>query len=188
MTTKTKIVLLEICRTPEDTEKQTETRILHRCFTDMGIEHQVYSNDSIWPDPIQLDKHTVSRLLDDTNIRIVHLAVHGNDQGLVIRWSSHERIEDRVPEITMSATEILTMPAWAGKLVVSGACASATLADVFRQAGAAAMVAPTAEVSSYNLGWFFEIFYKGLLSGHRVKQALDSAVAIYPQYSCYRVY
>lgn len=94
----------------------------------------------------------------------------------------------RTPEDRLMAVDILRMSEWRGKLVVSGACSSATLAHYFLDAGATGVIAPTVSIDWPNLGQFFTAFYKALFLGKGPKAALGYAISEHPEYSCYQIY
>lgn len=181
-----KVVIFEVCRSPE-IRKKTEALILSQMFSRQGIDYELYSNDGIWPNKTIIDKDLIKCTLANPNVKIVHLALHGDDNGLVLKWSNAKRIRDRMPEDRLTAKEIKTSIEWKKKLIVSGACGSAILARFFLHAGAEAVIAPVIPIAWTNLAEFFGVFYTALFSGHDVAQALDVAITQFPEFRSYRV-
>jgi hypothetical protein len=182
-----KVVILEVCRSPE-IKKQTEALILSRFFTEQQIEYDLYSNDTIWPERTEINKYFIEQCLNEPDIGVVHLAMHGDARSFVLKWSHAEEIGRRVPEDLLTGPDIMAIPDWSGKLVVSGACSSATLAHYFLHAGAAAVIAPTIPIDWTKLGAFFSIFYTTLFEGQKARIALDRAIAQFPEFRSYRIY
>lgn len=97
-------------------------------------------------------------------------------------------IDDREPTDVLTGPEIRAMDVFRDKLVVSGACGSAHLADDFLTAGATAFVAPDVEIPWKNLGRLFDTFYASLRAGASAEQSLTSAVVGHDELASYRVY
>lgn len=181
------ILILEVCRSPE-IKKQTEAIILERYFSQKGINFEVYSNDEIWQPKTILTKKNLRKLLKKPNIKIIHLAMHGDASGLCLRWSTEELIRKRFPEEILTCSEITLMKEWQGKIIVSGACYSSTIANAFLEAGASCIIAPRTAIPWKNLGSFFSVFYEKLFEGNTIKFALESAIVQFPEYQSYRAY
>jgi CHAT domain-containing protein len=182
-----KVVIFEVCRRPE-IKKETETLILSRFFQQENIEYEIYSNDGILLNSKVLDKDLVRQYLKQSEAEIVHLAMHGHNKGLILKWSNEQEIKERVPEDVLTSFDIKTTSEWQGKVVVSGACSSAPLARFFLQAGATSVIAPSTPISWLNLGKFFQIFYKALFSSQPTRLALALAIAQFPEFKSYQVY
>ncbi len=182
-----KIILFEVCRTPE-IPKPTEIVVLSRFFTEHNINFERHSNDQIWPNPTPIDKTFIQTCLRESDANIVHLALHGNDYGLILKWSGNSYGGKRVPEEMLMAGDIVQMEAWRGKIIVSGACSSAKLARYFLHAGAVAVIAPEYEINWLNLGDFFSVLYGHILARQGLKSALDLAIVEYSEYGCYQIY
>jgi hypothetical protein len=182
-----KVVIFEVCRSPE-IRKDREALILSNFFIEQSIDYEVYSNDGIWLDRKVLNKELLVHYLKHSGAGIVHLAMHGNDDGLVLKWSESENIRNRVVEDLLTSFDIKTTCEWRGKLVVSGACSSAKLAKFFLDAGATGVIAPETPIPWLNLGRFFQIFYKALFTGQQPREALALAISQFPEYKSYQLY
>ena len=182
------VALFEVCRSPQVVKPCTEAIILSRLFERLGIDYELWSNDGIWPNQIEIDSILISESLAYTVFDIVHLAVHGEPNGLILRWSTDDAIEERRPEEWLSGEDIRQMSCWDGKVIVSGACSSSILAADFLDAGASAVVAPPMDVSWPGLGAFFEVFYRCLHQTLDVANALEAATREYPAYRGYRCF
>ncbi|NEQ22029.1 MAG: CHAT domain-containing protein [Microcoleus sp. SIO2G3] len=182
-----KVIIFEICRSPE-IQKETEALILSNFFTQQGIDYKVYSNDAIWSERTVLDKDFMGRCLRNHDVGIVHLAMHGNNNGFVLRWSDAENIRYRVAEDLLTSFEIGMMSGWKGKMLVSGACSSAKLASSFLEAGATDVIAPETPIPWRNLGSFFKLFYQALFLGQNAISALALAISQFPEFKSYQVY
>ena len=77
------------------------------------------------------------------------------------------------------------MPEWRGKLIVSGACQSAHIADDFLAAGVRGVVAPASTIPWDDLGAFFVEFYNALREGMDVASSLGHAKASHPKYESF---
>ena len=117
----------------------------------------------------------------------VHLALHGDRDGLVLGWSQAEKIRDRRPQTRLSPNAIETMTQWRGKLIVSGAASVYPLADAFLQAGASGVVVPERSISYQNLVPFLDIFYGKLANRQAPQTALDSAIRQFPDLQSFRL-
>ncbi len=182
-----KVGIFEVCRSPE-VIKVTEPLILSRFFTKEGIDFEVYSNDSIWSPAVIISKDFLKRCLKEPDMTIVHLAMHGNRYGFVLKWSKAQDIGARIPEDNLTASDILQMAEWRGKLIVSGGCETSGMASYFLQAGATAVIAPKYPINWPNLGRFFCEFYQALFLGQRMERALETAISTFPEYDCYEIY
>ena len=180
-----KIVIFEVCRSPE-IKKITEPVILSQFFQEQGIDYELYSNDQIWSSPAIVNKGLISTCLAKAMFDIVHLAVHGDKNSLILKWSTDKEIGLRVPEDILTGSEILNMPEWRDKIIVSGACNSSHLAPFFLGAGAKAVIAPPIPVDWPNLGPFFCVFYAGLMQGQMLERVLNTAISKFPEYACYK--
>lgn len=182
-----KVVIFEVCRRPE-IKKETEALILSNFFKRESLDYEVYSNDGIWSNRKVLDKNLIRQYLKQSNAEIIHLAMHGDNKGLILKWSNAQELKERVPEEVLTSFDIETTSDWQGKVVVSGACSSAPLAKFFLQAGAISVIAPSTPISWLNLGKFFQVFYKALFSSQPTKLALALAIATFPEFKSYQVY
>ena len=185
-----KVALFEVCRRPEVFKPNTEAIVLTECFTNLGVEFELYTNDGYWADRPKagaaLDREIIRKCLEDQNIDIVHFAVHGGPTGLVLKWNGP--LNNRVAADVLTGAEIRGMRGFRNRLIVSGACGSAGLAKDFLAAGATAFVAPDFAIPWENLGMLFQSFYASLKSGSTVEAALSSAVSGHPDLASYRVY
>lgn len=182
-----KIIILESCRSPE-IKKETEASLLSNFFMQQGIEYELYSNDGIWQERVILNQDLLKCCLKKLDVGIVHLAMHGNYDGFVLRWSSHESISKRVAQELLTKSDIRRISEWRGKLVVSGACCSAGFASSFLDAGATGVIAPENLIPWTNLGKFFSLFYKALFLGQNASEALDVAISQFPEFKGYYLY
>lgn len=137
---------------------------------------------------VELSKSLMSELLRNPAISIVHLAVHGDTQGLILRWSKEPAIRDRVPIELLTPSDIRLMFGWNPKLVVSGACRSAELAPDFLKVGASAVVAPATEVPWSRIGLFFRSCYRSYRQSAVPESALAQALLEYPEHRSYSVF
>jgi hypothetical protein len=187
-----KVVLFEVCRSPEVFKPNTEAIVLSKCFTSLGIEFELYTNDGFWADRPKagstIDGALIRKCLDDPNLNVIHFAVHGCPTGLVLKWDGDGPIDQRVAADVLTGAQIREMKGFRNRLVVSGACESAILAKDFLAAGATAFVAPDFPPQWEDLGVFFQSFYGSLKEGSQVERALSSAVSDYPKLARYRVY
>lgn len=182
-----KVLILEACRSPEVDKGFTEAIVLSKLFDDNGIDYELYSNDGIWANKVYLSEALIGSYLS-SSIDIVHFAVHGGSQGLILRWSNAPYVGNRTPLELLTGNAIRSTEEFQGKLVVSGACASAQFANDFLAAGACAVVAPLTEIPWLDIGLFFKRFYLSYRLSESAKNALNIAVEDFPQYSCYRVF
>ncbi len=141
----------------------------------------------MWSEKIVLNKEIVKQCLKKPGIEIVHLAMHGNYDSFVLRWSNAENISSRVPVELLTDSDIRTIAQWDGKLVVSSACTS-KLASSFLASGAMGLIAPNKPVPWANLGSFFQLFYQALFSSHKAISALDLALSEFPEFESYHLY
>jgi len=183
-----RVLILEACRSPEVNKGLTESLVLSKLFSDNDIEYELYTNDGIWTNRIHIDKALIRSRLKESPIDIVHFAVHGGAQGLVLKWSDADRIGNRIPLDLLTGSEIRLIRELQGKLIVSGACTSAQFANDFLAAGAHAVVAPLTEISWSKIGLFFKAFYLSYRLSKSAPDALNKAVEEFPQYDCYRVF
>ena len=183
-----KVLILEACRSPEVKKGLTESLALSQIFRDNGIEYELYSNDCIWENRVNLDESLIRNRLKQNSIDIVHLALHGSDRGLILKWSNSSDIRERVPLSILSSSDIREIEEFRGTLVVSGACASAQFANDFLAAGARAVVAPLVEIPWLKLGLFFRSFYLSYRRSRSAKDSLYKAIEDFPLYSCYHFF
>lgn len=183
-----KVLILEACRSPEINKGLTEPSVLSQFFKSNDIDYELYSNDGIWTKRVHLDETLIRNCLKDPSIEIVHLAVHGESQGLILKWSDAPYIGNRVPLSFLSGSAIRSIEEFQGKLIVSGACSSAQFANDFLAAGARAVVAPVAEIPWSEIGLFFKSFYLSYCLSASAQDALSKAVKDFPQYGCYRIF
>ncbi len=185
-----KVAIFEVCRRPEVGKPNTEAMILSQSFTSLGVAYDLYTNDAFWTDRPKagsiVDRELIREKMSDPGITVAHFAVHGDATGLVLKWSGP--IDAREAVDVLTDPEIRAMEEFHDKLVVSGACVSAGLADAFLAAGARAVVAPRVDILWKNLGRFFQLFYASLKAGLSPAVALAAAVSAYPELSSYRVY
>lgn len=184
-----KVALLEVCRRPEIPKVSTEAIVLNRAFEDIGIDFDLYSNDQYWTKRRKagqvVSMEIIAILARDPLIDVIHFAMHGSESGLILSWSGS--INERAPERILGPLEIMEGPRLGGKLIVSGACQSAHLADEFIAAGARAVVAPSIDVPWMNLGAFFKSFYSHLFGGLDAIQSLELAKTPFPELESYRL-
>ncbi len=182
-----KVLIIEVCRSPE-TIKITAPMMLMHFFIERGVDHELISNDGIWSERTVLNKELFKKLLIETECEIIHLAMHGDANGLVLKWSEDVFIENRVADDLLLAPEIEKMNGLKGKLIVSVACATARLAPAFLKAGSRGVIAPENVIIWTNLGLFFRYFYGNLLSGQDIEIALSSAKLEFPELESYRFF
>jgi len=184
-----RVALLEVCRRPEIPKDSTEAIVLSRVFKDIGVDFDLYSNDQYWSRRKRAGKvvslELIATLSVDQSIDVIHFATHGNKEGLILSWSGP--LEDRAPEAILGPRDITAGSRLGGKLIVSGACQSAHLADEFMAAGARAVVAPSIDVPWMNLGAFFKCFYSHLAGGLAAAQSLELAKAPFSELESYRL-
>ena len=183
------VAVIEACRSPDRIKPDTEALVLSMVFQERAIDHAIYGNEGVWPDRLsKIDQETLRACLRNDNVRIVHLAMHGDDDGLVLSWTAEESIARRTPVDRLTPRAIASMTEWRGKMVVSGACASAALVPAWLEAGTTVVVAPEREIPWPRLGAFFGAFYSSLLSGESAQEALAGAKARFREFECYRAY
>lgn len=182
-----KIVIFEVCRSPE-IEKITEPVVLSRFFQQKKIDYQLYSNDQRWSAPITISQELIKSCLTEASFDFVHLAMHGDNYSLILKWSTDRDVRLRVAEDSLSGLEIIKMAEWQDKIIVSGACNSSHLAPFFLKAGAKAVIAPPVPVNWPNLGQFFCLFYEGVVQGQTLETALQVAITAFPEYACYKIH
>jgi hypothetical protein len=180
-----RVVIFEACRSPEIQKPDTEGIVLSKVFTDEKLDYTLFSNDGIWPDRCVINKALIEQESNKPDVAVVHLAMHGFDHGLALRWSVGEGIYQKVVEDLLAPDEIAGMTGWNQKLIVSGACSSLHFADAFLKAGAIAVVAPAVEIPWDQLGAFFRVLYRGLFAGQSGKTALAAAKGEFPKYSSF---
>ena len=180
-----KVAIFEVCRNPE-IEKQTETLMLSQAFERAGIDCQVYSNDGIWGRRTFLNRSLLQKCLGEGDIDVVHVALHGDRDGLVLGWSKVEKIRDRRPQERLSPNDIEMMPQWRGKLIVSGAASVYPLADAFLKAGVSGVLVPERSISYQNLVPFLEILYSKLAKRQSPQNSLDMAIRQFPDLQSFR--
>ncbi|WP_159788979.1 hypothetical protein [Sodalinema gerasimenkoae] len=179
------VAIFEVCRNPE-IRKQTETLLLSQAFERLAIPCQVYSNDGIWQRRTFLNRSLLQKSLSETALDVIHLALHGDRDGLVLGWSQAEKIRDRRPQTRLSPSEIESMTQWRGKLIVSGAASVYPLADSFLTAGASGVIVPERSISYQHLVPFLEGFYGSLANRQASQTALDSAIRQFPDLRSFR--
>ncbi|MFO8038199.1 MAG: hypothetical protein R6U67_01975 [Sodalinema sp.] len=180
------VAIFEVCRNPE-IRKQTETLMLSQAFERLSIPCQVYSNDGIWDRRTFLNRSLLQKCLGDESVDVVHLALHGDRDGLVLGWSKAEKIRDRRPQDRLSPQDIEMMSQWRGKLVVSGAASVYPLADAFLNAGASGVVVPERSISYQHLVPFLEILYSKLANRQSPRNCLDIAIRQFPDLQSFRL-
>ena len=185
-----RVAILEVCRRPELPKKNTEAKVLSTCFKQLGIDFDLFSNDNHWANRpkagVTVDRDIIAANLIDPQIDVVHFAVHGGPTGLVLKWSGP--IEHREVTDTLTGNEIRQMGVSSDKLVVSGACASSSLANDFIFAGVKAYISPKHEIPWTHLGSMFQIFYSVLQFGAKTADALAQAMDKYPELASYEVH
>lgn len=182
-----KVAIFEVCRNPE-IEKQTETLLLSQAFDRLGIDCDVYSNDGIWRQRTFLNRSLLQNCLAKPGLRVVHLALHGDSKGLVMRWSKAEKIRDRRPQEILSPADIEAMTEWRDKLIVSGASRTTALTDSFLAAGAAAVLCPEHPISYQHFLPFSEVFYGKLAARQPLRPALDASLSQFPDLKSFRLF
>jgi hypothetical protein len=187
MEARMRVIIFEACRSPEIVKPDTEGIVLSKMFTEKKIDFILFSNDSIWQTPLVITKALIEEEISKPDIAVVHLAMHGDEHTLALRWSTHQNFHEKVVADVLGPNEISAMKGWQQKLIVSGACRGQTLADAFVKAGATSVVASCAEFKWTHLGAFFGVLYEGLFAGQSVKTALDSAIKQFPKYASFRV-
>lgn len=180
-----KVIIFEACRSPEIIKQDTEGSILSKVFAEEKIDYTLFSNDGIWADHCLIIKSLIEREINKSDVLIVHLAMHGFEYGLALRWSTDQDFSLKVVEDLLDFHEIKEMKGWQQKLIVSGACNSLHFADAFLKAGALAAVAPGAAIPWDELGAFFRVFYREIFKGQSVKTALDVAKGQFPKYASF---
>lgn len=184
-----RVALLEVCRRPEIPKTSTEAIVLSRVFKDIGIDFDLYSNDRYWYRRKSAGKvvsmELIATLAANPLIDVLHFAMHGNESGLILSWSGP--LDERDPETILGPRNITEGPRLGGKLIVSGACQSAHLADEFIAAGARAVIAPSIDVPWMNLGAFFKCFYAHLFSGLEAAKCLELAKLPFAELASYRL-
>ena len=183
-----RVAIFEVCRRPEVLKGDTEAAILSTCFPKLGIAYDLISNDGIWAGRSQwgvVNRATMRRVLSDSRISVVHFAVHGAPDGLVLRWGGP--LVDREARDVLTAAQIARLRIFRDRLVVSGACSSVALAGAFLTAGASAFIAPEDEIPWGNLAAFFRAFYRSLAKGSGLEHALAGAINGRPELRSYRV-
>jgi hypothetical protein len=188
-----KVTLFEVCRSPEILKANTEAIVLSECFASLGIEFELYTNDGFWADRPKsgstISRDIIQNCLDDPKIDVVHFAVHGDPKGLVLEFDDRPISWQRSPTDVLTGAQIRGMTGFRHRLVVSGACGSAFLAEDFLAAGATAFVAPDIEIPWRDLGIVFHAFYASLKAGLTAEVALGSALSGHPRLAdSYRVY
>ena len=153
----------------------------------------VAENESLAPiieavEVVDSQLSNASLLAQIDSIDIVHFAVHGGAQGLILKWSNDSYVGHRVPIDFLSSSEIRAIEEFKGKLIVSGACESAQFADDFLAVSSEAVVAPLTEIPWAKMGLFFKTFYLSYRLSKSAQDALNQAIKEFPQYSCYRVF
>lgn len=181
-----KVAIFEVCRNPE-IQKQTETLMLSQAFERAGIDCQVYSNDGIWDRRTFLNRSLLQKCLSEAGVDVVHLALHGDRDGLVLGWSNAEKIRDRRPQERLSPNDIEIMTQWRGKLIVSGAASVYPLADAFLKAGVSGVLVPERSISYQHLVPFLEVVYRKLASRQSPRNALDIALRQFPDLNSFRL-
>ena len=152
-----------------------EAAALVGVFARYGYRWKVHSNDPAWPEPAWPTRASISLSIERFDPTFVHFALHGVEQGLVLR--ARERLGSRDEDI-LAWSDIEEMSVWKEKIVVTGACGALPYASSFLNAGALAVVAPNLPINWGNLCHFFRIFYSNLLDGNSIGEAL-SATKLY---------
>jgi hypothetical protein len=182
-----KVTIFKACRSPETVKQDTEGIVLSKVFAEEKLDFTLFSNDEIWPEHCVITKSLIEMEIKKPDVSVVHLAMHGLEDGLALRWSSGQDFTQKVIEDLLDFHEIQEMAGWQQKLIVSGACNSLHFADAFLQAGALAVVAPGAAIPWNELGAFFQVFYRKIFKGLSVKAALDSAKSQFPKYASFNL-
>lgn len=111
-----KVAIFEVCRSPE-IKKKTESLILSNFFIKQAIDYKLYSNDGIWQKKTVFDINLFKFYLKKLDFNIVHLAMHGTNDGLILQWSNAiiplnqqcDRARNRVPPSAPNSGQI---PSW----------------------------------------------------------------------------
>lgn len=111
-----KVVIFEVCRSPE-IKNETEALILSNFFKQESIDYEVYSTDGIWLNRKVLDKDLIRQYLKQSAPEIVHLAMHGDNNGLILKWSNEQDIKYRVAEDVLTSFDIKRITELHGKLL-----------------------------------------------------------------------
>jgi len=185
-----KVLLVGVCRSPEYDKGDTEPVFLSRLFDRWGVQHAVYSNAGVWPEPVQVTPDRLGTWVAETDPDVVHLAMHGDPQGLVLRWSHEPETRQRRPTAWLTPKDIASMEGWSGRLVLSGACESGlVLSNALLCSGATRVVATLEDVPWARLAYFFGDLYERLLDHPAsLNAAVRDAATRYPELSSYRVY
>ncbi|KPQ40157.1 MAG: CHAT domain [Phormidium sp. OSCR] len=160
--------------------------MLSQAFERAGIDCQVYSNDGIWDRRTFLNRSLLQKCLSEGDVDVVHLALHGDRDGLVLGWSKAEKIRDRRPQERLSPQDITQMSQWRGKLIISGAASVYPLADAFLNAGASGVIVPERSISYQHLVPFLDQLYSKLANRQAPRNALDSAIRQFPDLDSFR--
>jgi hypothetical protein len=150
-------------------------------FARHGFRWRVLSNDPAWPDPAWPTTASIAAAAEEFSPAIVHFALHGFERGLVLRVSESANVEE-----ILTWEEIESLPAWSGRVVISGACSMLRYASAFLNSGALAVVAPRTTIDWASLCHFFRIFYTFLLRGESISSALLATKSYAARY--YRQY
>jgi hypothetical protein len=183
-----KVTIFEVCRRPEVPKQDTEGQVLRAALARLGIAHDLHSNDGIWAGVPGVARRpgiaAVARAAADPHVGVLHFATHGTAEGLVMAWSGP--IDARVPRVLLTPAKVRRTLRLAGRLVVSGACQSAHMADDFLHSGARGVIAPEREIPWARLGAFFTALYRNLASGQPPAAALAQARGGFAELASYR--
>lgn len=144
-------------------------------FARHGCPWMVLSNDPAWSNPGWPTADSIGAAVDHFEPTIVHFALHGVEQGLLLRVSEGEdgqASESGDVNYILAWEAIERMPAWRGRVVITGACGMFRHAQAFLRAGARAVVAPGETIGWGDLCHFFRLLYSSLLGGERLGSAL----------------
>lgn len=136
-------------------------------FARYGYRWKVLSNDPTWANPAWPTAISIEAAIRELSPTLVHFALHGIEEGLVLRLSELGETED-----ILTWGEIEQSAAWEGRVVISGACGMQRHSSAFLAAGASAVVAPRTTIRWENLCHFFRLFYSHLLQGEAISRAL----------------
>lgn len=185
-----RVAIFEVCRRPQVVKQGTEGQVLTAALAGLGIAHQLHSNDGIWAGVPGVARRpgiaAVARAAADPGLTVLHFATHGTADGLVMAWSGP--IDARVPRVLLTPDAVRRRLRLQGRLVISGACQSAHMADDFLAAGARGVIAPHEEIPWARLGEFFTALYRPLAAGRSPAAALAQARRGFAELASYRFF
>jgi hypothetical protein len=148
-----------------------ETAALVGVFSRYGYQWKVLSNDPAWPVPAWPTAASIEKTTESFDPTVIHFALHGTEEGLVLRVSDEVGSPGVVGDV-LAWADIERMVVWEDRVVITGACGMLSHASSFLRAGALAVVAPRTSIDWGNLCHFFRLFYTFLLDGRSIGDAL----------------